>query len=139
LHEQVAAEQMHGHRAGSPAVRERRGGGGDGARAGRESLAGAALPDTDRELVRAVDPDELDIRAGRKACMPPDARPEPAHLATLGLATEDSMRVPDGHGREVDALVVERERLGLPHFDCSDVKLDEAVVAHERLDLSRPE
>ena len=47
------------------------------------------------------------------------------------------MRIADGHGRELDALVAEIERLRLLHFDSAHVELDVAVVPDDRLDLPR--
>src|SRR2546430_13760728 len=107
---------MQGEGAPDPLLRGRHCGCGNGARARRESLAGTAFPHADRELVRSVDADELDIRACREAWMPLDERPEPTHLPALGLATDDRVWISDRHRRELDALVVGLERLALPHF-----------------------
>src|SRR5205814_9138692 len=124
-----------GVRALVPAVCNRSGSCRNGARAGREGFAGASLPDADREVVRTVDPDELDVRAFRKACVPLDAGPEPPQLGALGFAADHGVRVADRHRRELDPLVAEVEQLRLPHFDLPDVEPDEAAVADDRLDL----
>src|SRR5437867_6810331 len=125
------------HRALTPTARHRCSRRGHGARARRQRLPGAALPHGDAELVHVVDAYELDVRPIRKARVPLDAGTEPEEVATLGLATHDRVRVADRHGRELDLLVAEVERLGLPHLDRSEVELDVPVRAHARVECAR--
>ena len=123
---------LDGDRALAPAVRHRCGRGRDRARAGGARLAGPALPDEHGQLVRTVDPDELDVRPLREALVALDQRAEPEEVVATRVEPDDCVRVPDGHRRELDPLIAELDRLGLPHLDLSDPHRDRAVVADRR-------
>ena len=69
-----------GHRALAPAVRDRSRRHRDRARAGGGRLPRSALPDERGHLVRAVDADQLDVRALGEAVARLDPRPEPEQL-----------------------------------------------------------
>ena len=84
LDQEVPAGEMDGHGALAPAVRRRGRAHGDGARAGGERLPRSPLPDADRELVRAVHADELDVCALREALVRLDERAEPQQLGASG-------------------------------------------------------
>src|SRR3954470_15933881 len=130
LDEQLPAGQMHANGACAPAVDDGGRGGGHGARARGEGLPRAALPHADGQVVRAVDPDELHVRALRKPAVTLDTRPQTAQLAALWLPSDNRMRVADRHRRELDPLPTEVEALRRADVDDSDVQNDLAVLAH---------
>jgi 2,3,4,5-tetrahydropyridine-2-carboxylate N-succinyltransferase len=100
----------------------RRGRDGDGARPGGARLTDAALPDTRPHAPRRLDVRHLDVRPLREARMPLEQRP---HTLNLGwVAADDGVRVADRDRDELDAV----DRLRLPHLDCPQVLLDDAVA-----------
>ena len=99
---EVATCEVHGDRALAPAVRDRSGSTGDGARAGGKRLPRPALPDSDAELVIAVDPHELDVRALGKTWMVLDQRSELQQVGAVGFPPDDRMWIPDRDRRELD-------------------------------------
>ena len=67
-----------------------------------------------------------------------DLRAEPEQIVAPGSCRDDRMRVADGHRRQLDPLVAELDRLGLPHLDVADAHRDRAVVADRPPDTTRP-
>ena len=129
---QVAAGQVHGHRALAPAVGDAGRAGRDRARARRERLPRPALPDADGDVVLAVHPDELDVRAFREALVVLDQRAEPQQLGAVGMPPDDGVRVADRDRRQLDLLAVDVDRLGLADLDGTHLLLDLALAAHRR-------
>ena len=61
-------------------------------------------PDGDAELVVAVDPQELDVRALGKARVVLDQRSESQQIGAVGLPPDHRVRIADRDRRELDLL-----------------------------------
>ena len=79
-----------------------------------------------------VDPDELDVRPVGKALVHLQLRTEPQQLLAHGVAADDRVRVADGDRGQLDPLVLQLDRLGLPHLDVADAHRDRPVAAKGR-------
>ena len=58
------------------------------------SSPGSALPDGDRDVVRAVDADELDVRALREAAVHLELRAQPEECLAVGSARTTAWGLP---------------------------------------------
>jgi hypothetical protein len=96
---QIAAGEVHEDVA---PVRVRRGGDGDRARAGRERLPHAALPDPRRHLARCVHASELDVRSTRETRVGLEQRADQQQVAWV--AGDDRVGVPDGDRHDFDPI-----------------------------------
>ena len=108
---------MHRDRAIAPSALDCDGGGRDRGGAGGARLPRSALPDEYRQIVAAVDPHELDVRALGEAWMVLDERAESKEVVTCRLVEPDHrMWIADRHGCQLDP--VDNLRLAdsdLPH------------------------
>ena len=112
---------------------------GDCARAGRARLPRSTLPDEHGELVVAVDADELNVRPVGEALVRLQLGAEAKKVFAHRVAAHDRVRVADGHRGQLDALVLQLDRLDLPHLDVSDAHRDRPVVANRGGSYDRPE
>src|SRR5205823_10556780 len=95
LDQELAPGKMDADRAFAPAVRDGGRGGRHRARARRQRLASAPLPDADGQVVGAVDTDQLDVRSFRETRMSLDPGAEPEDLLPLGFSTHYRVGVAD--------------------------------------------